>query len=115
MLRETFPDERVAPLLERFELIKVDTDEHPALANKYGAVGLPDVRLLSPSGEELRRFRDFQRPDAFALALDEVLAEVAADSSGDGLIALSEGEQELKDAFNHDPGSVRLILVLSPS
>ncbi len=60
MLRETFPAPKVARLLEQFVFVKVDTDEHPALANKYGAVGLPDVRLLSPEGKELRRFRDFQ-------------------------------------------------------
>lgn len=115
MLRETFPDERVAPLLERFVLVKVDTDEHPALANKYGAVGLPDVRLLSPDGEELRRFRDFQGPEAFARALDEVLAEVAASNGGDGLVALSDGERELREAFNGDAGRVRLVLALSPT
>ena len=115
MLHETFPNEKVAPLLEQFVLIKVDTDEHPALANKYGAVGLPDVRLLTPSGEELKRFRDFQGPDDFANALDEVLAEVAASNGGDGLVALSDREQELKDAFNQDVGHVRLVLVLSPT
>ncbi|MDA1049455.1 MAG: DUF255 domain-containing protein [Planctomycetota bacterium] len=115
MLRETFPDEKVARLLERCVLIKVDTDEHPALANKYGAVGLPDVRLLSPEGEELRRFRDFQGPDAFAQSLDDVLAEVASKETGDELIALSEGELKLKEAFNRDVGNVRLVLVLSPT
>jgi len=115
MLRETFPNEKVARLLERFVLIKVDTDQHPALANKYGAVGLPDVRLLSPTGDELRRFRDFQGPDAFAQALDELLAEVAADATGNDLIGLSGDERELKEAFNGDRGNVRLLLVLSPT
>jgi thiol:disulfide interchange protein DsbD len=115
MHRETFPNEKVARLLERFVLIKVDTDKHPALANKYGAVGLPDVRLLSPTGDELRRFRDFQGPDAFAHALDDLLAEVAANATGDKLIGLSDDERELKEAFNRDGGMVRLILVLSPT
>jgi len=115
MLRETFPDEKVAGLLERFILIKVDTDEHPNLANKYAAVGLPDVRLLSPEGEELRRFRDFQGPDAFARALDDILAETASNETGDELNWLSEGDLEFKAAFNRDRGHVRLVLVLSPT
>jgi len=115
MIHETFPDEKVAPLLEQFVLIKVDTDEHPALANKYGAVGLPDIRLLSPAGEELRRFRDFQSPDAFSSALDDLLGEVAAQVTGGKLISLSAGEQQLKQAFNRDSGNVRLVLVLSPT
>lgn len=115
MLRETFPDEKVSPLLEHFVLIKVDTDQYPALANKYGAVGLPDVRLLSPTGDELRRFRDFQGPSEFAHALGEVLAEVAASKGGDGVVTLSDGERELQEAFNGDVGRVRLVLVLSPT
>ena len=115
MLRKTFPAPKVARLLDQFVFVKIDTDEHPALANKYGAVGLPDVRLLSPEGEELRRFRDFQGPDAFAQALDELLAEVAANAAGDKLIGLSDGERELKEAFNRDIGNVRLVLVLSPT
>ena len=60
MIRETFPAPNVARLLDQCVFVKVDTDEHPALANKFGAIGLPDVRLLSPEGVELRRFR--QRP-----------------------------------------------------
>ncbi|MCA9123663.1 MAG: DUF255 domain-containing protein [Planctomycetaceae bacterium] len=115
MLRETFPDEKVARLLERFVLIKVDTDEQPTLANKYAAVGLPDVRLLSPEGEELRRFCDFQGPDDFAQELDELLAEVAVKATGDELIGLSADEGELKEAFNRDVGNVRLMLILSPT
>ena len=115
MLRETFPNEKVARLLEQFVLIKVDTDEHPALANKYSAVGLPDVRLLSAEGKELRRFRDFQGPDVFARELDELLAEVAANATGDQLIGLSDDERELQEAFNRDRGNVRLVLVLSPT
>ena len=115
MLRETFPNEKVARLLEQFVLIKIDTDEHPALANKYGAVGLPDIRLLSPAGEELRRFRDFQGPDAFGLALDHLLGEVATNLTSGKLISLSDGEHQLKHAFNGASGNVRLVLVLSPT
>ena len=115
MLRETFPHEKVAGLLERFVLIKIDTDEHPVLANKYGAVGLPDVRLLSPEADELRRYRDFQGPDAFAQSLDELLAEIAAKATGDELIGLSSDELELKEAFNRDKGNVRLVVILSPT
>ncbi len=115
MLRETFPDPKVAPLLDRCVFVKVDTDEYPALAQRFGAVALPDVRLLSPNGQEIRRLRDFQGPDAFAQALDELLAEVAAGATSDKLIALSDGERELKEAFNGDTGKVRLVLVLAPT
>ena len=41
-------------------LVTVDTDEHPRLAQQYSLAGLPDIRFLSPDGEELHRQRDFQ-------------------------------------------------------
>jgi hypothetical protein len=47
--------------------------------------------------------------------LDEVLADVAARDGGDGLVALSDGERELREAFNGDDGRVRLVLILSPT
>ncbi len=102
MIRETFPDPKVAPLLERCVLVKVDTDEHPGLSQKYGVVGLPDIRLLTP--------------DAFAGVLEELLATEATNSSdATKFIDLSKGEKELREAFNSDRGHVRLILILSPT
>lgn len=115
MLKETFPDPKVAALLERCVLVKIDTDEQPELAKRFGVVGLPDIRFLSPDGIETRNLLDFQGPDAFAQALDQLLAGVAAGEASDKLIALSDGERELKEAFNRDVGNVRLVLVLSPT
>ena len=73
MKKETFPDRRVARLLERCLFLSIDTDEYPHLARKFGVVGLPDIRLLDPDGEEVRRYRDFQSPQAFAEALEWLL------------------------------------------
>ncbi len=115
MIRETFPDPKVAPLLERCVLVKIDTDEHPGLSQKYGVVGLPDIRLLTSDEKEVRRLRDFHTPDAFAGALEELLATAATDSSDARFVDLSNGEEELREAFNSDRGDVRLILILSPT
>lgn len=115
MLHKTFPDPVVAALLDRSVLVKIDADEYPALAKRFGVVALPDVRFLSPQGEERRRFQDFQGPVAFAEALSGLLKEVAAGAFGDNLIVLSDDESELKERFNRDVGNMRLILVLSPT
>ncbi len=114
MHRETFPDPKVAPLLERCVLIKIDTDEHPALSQKFGVVGLPDIRLLTPDGEEIRRLRDFHAPEAFAGELETLLAETNSDDDAN-LVVLSNGDQKLRDAFNKDRGRVRLVVILSPT
>jgi thiol:disulfide interchange protein len=116
MIRDTFPDPKVAPLLERSILLKIDTDEHPGLAQKYGVVGLPDIRLLTSNGKEVRKLRGFQKPDEFSGYLEKLLATNATDSRDQAkFIDLSDGEQKLREAFNSDHGNVRLILILSPT
>ncbi len=115
MLRDTFPDAKVDALLEECVFVKVDTDEHPQLAKRFGVVGLPDIRFLSPNGNEVRRFLDFQGPAEFAVALEGLLQTTAAPLDDGTLVALSEGDTELKEAFNRDAGHVRLVLILSPT
>ncbi len=115
MLRDTIPDTEVAALLEQCVFVKVDTDEHPQLAKRFGVVGLPDIRFLSPNGNEVRRFLDFQGPADFAVALEGLLQTAAAPLDDGTLVALSEGDTELKEAFNRDTGHVRLVLLLSPT
>ena len=70
MIRETFPDPRVAGLLEGFVFLTVDTDEYPALAQKFGVVGMPDIRILSPEGIEVRQVLGFRDAQAFAEELE---------------------------------------------
>jgi thiol:disulfide interchange protein len=116
MLRETFPNPLVADLLdEQCVLVTVDTDEHPGLAQEYNVVGLPDIRFLTPDGEELQRQRDFQDAETFATTLQTFLAQVAASEQADDLIDVSESEQNVRDVFNRDSEHVRLLLILSPT
>ncbi len=77
MQKETFSDPGVARLLEQCVFLSIDTDEYPALAIKVGVVGLPDVRLLDADGQEMRRYRDFQGPRAFAEGLEWLLDQQA--------------------------------------
>ena len=77
MLKETFPDPRVASLLEQCIFLKIDTDQHPALAKRFGVTGLPDLRLLSPDGSERTRLTDFQDAKSFAAELTSLLKKVA--------------------------------------
>ena len=66
MLLHTLPDPRVAMLLEDFVFLTIDTDEYPALAQKFGVVGMPDIRILSPEGKEIRQVLGFRDAQAFA-------------------------------------------------
>ncbi len=73
MKQETFPDERVAPLLKRFIVIEVDTDRYPGLAKKLGVVGLPDIRLLSLDGSTEKKLLGYHTPEQFAAVLGRFL------------------------------------------
>lgn len=116
MLRETFPNPLVADLLdERCVFLTVDTDEQPGLAQEYNVVGLPDIRFLTPDGEELQRQRDFQDAEAFAGTLETFLARIAASEQADELVDVSAGEENLRELFNRDTEHVRLLLILSPT
>jgi thiol:disulfide interchange protein DsbD len=66
MEKTTFTDARVAALLNRCVVVRIDTDQHVDLAAKLGVVGLPDIRFVTPDGRVVRRLRGF--PDAAALA-----------------------------------------------
>jgi len=73
----TFSDPLVhAEIGERFVPVKIDmTDPDEAtqaIADRYGAEGLPDVLVLDAEGKELMRFREFVGPTEFLSALKQV-------------------------------------------
>ncbi len=56
----TYRDPEVARLItERFIAVRVDIDERPDLAERYGDWGWPATILLSPDAEELGKFRGY--------------------------------------------------------
>ena len=76
MERETFTDPGVVRLLQQCVLLKIDTDEHPALAKHFGVVGLPDLRLLAPDGKERKRLNGFQDAASFEIELKNLIESV---------------------------------------
>ena len=73
MEKETFADREVKEILQKFVLLKIDTDKEPELAEKFGVVGLPDFRLITPEGKEFRRLRGFQTAEKFTKDLEEAI------------------------------------------
>lgn len=70
---ETFANANVKELLQKIVLLKVDTDKETQLAEKFGVVGLPDLRLITLDGKEFRRLRGFQNAEKFTKDLEEIL------------------------------------------
>ena len=80
MEKTTLVDSRVAALLEKVVFVRVDTDEHPELAQKLVVVGLPDIRFVAPDGRLLRQLRGYQEADFFAAQLEQLIRQVKVGS-----------------------------------
>jgi len=71
----TYRDPEVGQVLrDRFLAIRVDIDERPDIAERYGDWGWPATILLSPDAEELGKFRGYLPPEK----LRDILAETVA-------------------------------------
>lgn len=73
---ETLVDPAVVELLGQCILLKIDTDEHPALARHFNVSALPDIRLLRPDGSQYKQITGFQEVDSMAAQLRELLDHV---------------------------------------
>ena len=80
-----------AELMNSFAVVRVDIDEQADLAARYRVRGIPDLRILSASGEEMARSIGFKGQDEVATWLQQQLAKSLADSPGSIQFTPSEG------------------------
>jgi len=80
MIRATFPDPKVAALLKDFVFLTIDTDEYPALTQKFGVVAMPDIRILAPDGKEIRRVLGYKDAEEFATVLTATLESLGTET-----------------------------------
>ena len=65
--------EQIAPELEgRAKIIKVDTDQSPDLAGRFGIQSIPTLIILK-EGQEVTRFVSVQSADILKAALEKAL------------------------------------------
>jgi thiol:disulfide interchange protein len=76
MEKTTFKDEKVIALLERFVLVRVDTDKHPDIAVRMAVEGLPDIRFVLPDGKVIKQLRNFQDAESFTSELEGLLRKI---------------------------------------
>jgi len=69
MLRETYPAPSVVEELSRYVFLKVNTDEHPSIARRFGVTAIPDARILAPDGTEVARISGFHPAEEVAETL----------------------------------------------
>lgn len=75
MEKTTLVDSRVVELLKQVVFVRLDTDQHPDIAQQLGVVGLPDIRFVAPDGRMLRQLRGFQEAVSFAAALEQLVQQ----------------------------------------
>ncbi len=56
---------KVAKALESVEVIFVDLDKHPGLAEAYGVKSIPDVFFVNADGSIIDRLRKFEEAEPF--------------------------------------------------
>ncbi len=80
------PCKQLGPVIEdlagkaegRWELVKVNTEDHPQIALDYAVTSIPDVRLFR-GGEVVADFKGFMPPEAIAEWLGKHLPSVLED------------------------------------
>jgi thiol:disulfide interchange protein len=73
MEKTTFAEATVKELLTRCVIVRVDTDQERELARRFGVVGLPDIRFISPNGRVLHRLRGFQNAESIIAELTRLV------------------------------------------
>ncbi len=74
MDRETYTDTEVAALIKaNYVAVRIDVEEHYALAKKYSANALPMIMIISTEDKELYRHNGFLSAQELK---DELLTEV---------------------------------------
>ena len=80
MERNTFPDETVAALLERFQLLQTDVtandDVDQELMRSFDIIGPPAILFFDRDGAEMTAYRlvGYFDPEEFTAHLQQVLA-----------------------------------------
>jgi thioredoxin 1 len=60
----TYPDPKVsAKLSQNYVLVKINTDQNPALASQYKVYGLPTMVILNSNGQEIKRISGYLTPE----------------------------------------------------
>ena len=98
------PCHRLAPVIERavdategaVELVKIDIDANPNIAQRYGIQGIPNVKAFR-DGELVDEFTGAQPP-----AVVERFVESLKPKASDALLAAGD-EQSLREAIELDP------------
>jgi putative thioredoxin len=111
------PCKQLGPVIEdlaskasgRWELVKVNTEDHPKTALDYEVTSIPDVRLFR-GGEVIAEFKGFMPPEAIEEWLGKYLPSVREDEiiaarklAGEG--KLTEALERMAAVLNQEPGN----------
>ena len=81
--KETLQHPDVVRALAGVNVVRVDVDEHPALAKAYGVESVPDVVFVNKQGLVVDRLHQFEPPVEFLPRLDALWRVVPASGGPD--------------------------------
>lgn len=74
MEQTTFEDKSVMAKLQGHELVRIDVDQQPGIAQQYGVSGMPTLLCLDPDGKEQQRKLGYTNPDEMMTLLNQCKA-----------------------------------------
>ena len=93
----TLEDPAVAAALEGVEIIFVDLDRHPALAEAYGVTSIPDVLFVDRAGIVTDRLLAFEEPAPFLERVSKWLGKMEQDSASLGFSTSVPSAEVVRD------------------
>lgn len=81
--RETLADPKVANALGEVELVLVDLDRYPQLAEAYGVSSIPDVFFIDQDGWIIDRLRKFEAAGPFLTRVRNLLEPAQKDQQSE--------------------------------
>ncbi len=109
----TFADESVQSSLEDYILVRVDLDQNPALAGKYGVQAIPACFILNPFGERVANRVGYATAAAFLSWLEAqhtaAFAPVSKNQATIDRVQGLGGKLELADAPSRDHAAADLL------
>ena len=82
MLSDTFSDNEVKRLAERFICVQIDSSGMPELCKEFGIKGFPTIQFMSPHGVLLKRVAGKQSPDQLVSQMDAAIQSIVAKPGG---------------------------------
>jgi thioredoxin-like negative regulator of GroEL len=74
LIREVYPQESFKQMSKYFVFVKINVDEQPGVAQRFGARALPTIKFLKSDGSAIHEFVGFRPLGSFLEEMNKARA-----------------------------------------